>query len=103
MNEFKVITICGSMRFYEGMLRLASEYTMRGIIVLMPFVYHNNGVKAPDDEIGAMLDRMHFVKIDMSSEITVVTNNDNYIGESTRNEIEYAARTGKTIDYYYVG
>jgi len=45
-----------------------------------------------------MLDDMHKRKIDMADEIYVV-NVDGYIGSSTRSEIEYAAETGKVIQY----
>ena len=45
-----------------------------------------------------MLDDMHFRKIDMADEIYVI-NVDGYIGTSTRNEIEYAKRTGKVVRY----
>lgn len=46
----------------------------------------------------AMLDDMHKQKIDMSDEIFVI-NVNGYIGESTKNEIEYAKKNGKKINY----
>ncbi len=45
-----------------------------------------------------MLDDMHKRKIDMADSIYVI-NVGGYIGESTRSEIEYAKRKGKTIEY----
>ena len=45
-----------------------------------------------------MLDDMHLRKIDMADVIYVI-NVDGYIGTSTRNEIEYAKRTGKVVRY----
>lgn len=45
-----------------------------------------------------MLDDMHKRKIDMADYIFVI-NKDNYIGESTRSEIEYAENTGKPVYY----
>ena len=41
---------------------------------------------------------MHKQKIDMSDEIYVI-NVGKYIGESTKNEIEYAKEKGKRISY----
>ena len=41
---------------------------------------------------------MHKQKIDMSDEIFVI-NVEGYIGESTRNEIEYAKAKGKKVSY----
>ena len=45
-----------------------------------------------------MLDEMHKQKIDMSDEIYVI-NLGGYIGESTKEEIEYAKANGKKISY----
>lgn len=47
----------------------------------------------------AMLDDMHKRKIDMADAIYVI-NVGGYIGESTRSEIEYAKKHGKTIFFY---
>ena len=41
----------------------------------------------------------HFKKIELSDAILVI-NKDNYIGESTRLEIEYAKSLNKEIIYY---
>ena len=45
-----------------------------------------------------ILDELHKRKIDMADEIYVI-NKDGYIGESTRNEIEYARKQRKPIIY----
>ena len=45
-----------------------------------------------------MLDGMHRQKIDMSDAIFVI-NVNGYIGESTKNEIEYAKSKNKEILY----
>lgn len=47
-----------------------------------------------------MLDDMHKRKIDMADYIMVI-NRDDYIGESTRSEIEYAKSTGKRVEYMF--
>lgn len=49
-------------------------------------------------EIKEMLDDMHKRRIDMSDEIFVI-NKNGYIGESTKSEVEYAMKTGKSINY----
>jgi hypothetical protein len=46
-----------------------------------------------------MLDKMHKEKIKMSDAILVV-NVNNYIGNSTKSEIEFAKKLGKEIIYY---
>ena len=55
-------------------------------------------IKIEDEETKKMLDEMHKQKIDMSDEIYVI-NVGGYIGESTKNEIEYAKARGKRISY----
>jgi hypothetical protein len=86
-----VITICGSMRFYEIMLKLAGKLTENGNIVLMPFAT-KNGLN--DD----MLDRLHAAKIDLSDIVYIVAINQ-YIGFSTKKEIVYAKALGKQVMY----
>jgi multidrug resistance efflux pump len=91
-----VVCLCGSMRFFDDMLAVASEETAAGRIVLAPFT-----VVAPDDQGSALksaLDSLHRAKIDLADEIIVVTR-DGYIGESTRGEIAYAQETSKAVRY----
>lgn len=61
MKDFPVITLCGSMRFFEAMLTIARDLTAKGFIVLAPFVI------AETPELKTMLDAMHRCKIDKSS------------------------------------
>lgn len=95
-DQPRIVTLCGSMRFFEQMLKVAADETAKGHIVLAPF-----SVVAPEDQGGdfkAMLDRLHFQKIDMADEVVVVTNQDGYIGASTRREMTYALGNGKALD-----
>lgn len=92
--KFRVTTICGSMRYFEQMMNTAHMLTENGWIVLMPFVHV---IKPEDQETSptkAMLDEMHFAKIDMSEAIHVV---GSYRGYSTNREIEYAKDHGKQV------
>ena len=73
--------------------------TLDGNIVISVGLFGHSG----DNEVWIegtkeMLDDMHLRKIDMADEIYVI-NVDGYIGTSTRNEIEYAERTGKVVRY----
>ena len=45
-----------------------------------------------------MLDKMHLSKIDLADEIFVI-NVNNYIGESTKREIEYAKSKNKIVRF----
>lgn len=92
---YKVITICGSMKFYPAMLLTAKDLSLKGYIVLMPFVVFSEEEQHSLDK--EMLDKMHFAKIDMSHEICVVTNTEGYIGNSTRREMAHALTRNKMM------
>lgn len=93
----EVVTICGSMRFRELMLRVAEQETAAGHIVLMPF-----SVVPPAEQAGefkAMLDQLHRRKIDLSDRVIVVHDETGYYGDSTRGEIEYATEHRKAVSF----
>lgn len=99
MNEFNVITLCGSTRFKEQFIEMQKKLTLEGNIVISVGAFGHCG----DNEVWtdgkkAMLDRMHLAKIDLADEIFVI-NVDNYIGDSTRNEIEYAKSKDKRVRF----
>lgn len=80
-TQYPIVTISGSMRYYQRMLKAAERFTEQGWIVLMPFsVTKETAVKE-------MLDDMHQTKISMSDLVYVV---GKHIGESTSLEIAYA-------------
>lgn len=101
----KVVTLCGSTRFYKQFLEAYYLETMSGKIVLSVGFYphatsesgHGEGV-GHDSEQKEMLDELHKRKIDMSDEVFVL-NVGGYIGESTASEIEYAKLAGVPIRY----
>lgn len=97
VKQWEVVTICGSMRFYEDMLNLATIFTTEGFLVYMPF-----SVKGGNEKHNAMLDQMHREKIRLSSRIAVVTNRQWYIGQSIRGEMEYAESIGVPIRYFAI-
>lgn len=99
VGKFKVITLCGSTKFKDEYLKAQKDLTLQGNIVISVGLFGHSG----DDEVWTegtkeMLDNMHKRKIDMADEIFVI-NVGGYIGESTRSEIEYAIKNGKTVNY----
>ena len=105
INGTKVITLCGSTRFTEEMLIKQWELTKQGNVVLswcaLPEEYFAGEDKThigDQEGVKEIVDRVHFRKIDLSDEILVI-NIGGYIGESTRNEINYAYSQGKLIKY----
>ena len=99
----KVVTLCGSTRFYKTFQKENSEETMKGNIVLSVGFYpgspemHGEGVGISELQKKA-LDELHKRKIDLSDEIFVL-NVGGYIGESTLGEIQYAMELGKPVRY----
>lgn len=96
-NKTNVITICGSLKFKDKMLTLASKMELEGNNVLIPILPVDDKIIYTKEEI-IKLGNMHKKKIDISDEIFVV-NVKGYIGESTKSEIEYAKKHGKKISY----
>lgn len=96
-KKYQVITLCGSTKFKDEFLKVQSELTLDGYIVISVGVFGHTDGEA-DEETKIMLDDIHKRKIDMSDGIFVV-NKDGYIGESTKSEIEYAKSNGKFIKY----
>ena len=95
IGNYKVITLCGSTRFKEDFERVNKELTLAGNIVISVGCFGHAGDVFTDEQ-KVMLDDIHKRKIDMADAIYVI-NKDGYIGESTRSEIQYAARLGKHI------
>ena len=98
-GKYKVITLCGSTRFKEQFIESQKHLTLEGNIVISVGLFgHSGDNEVWTDGTKAMLDDMHKRKIDMADEIFVI-NVGGYIGSSTRSEIEYAKRAGKTVRY----
>lgn len=96
--EIKVITICGSMRYSKEMMKIAEELELKEGYAVIQCVYNIDGQRYEGVD-ASILDKIHRKKIDISDAIYVV-NIDRYIGNSTRNEIEYAKNNGKEVIYH---
>ena len=106
VGKYKVITLCGSTKFKDEFMKAQKYLTLKGNIVISVGLFGHRG----DSEVWEnmdegtltktkeMLDDMHKRKIDMADEIFVI-NVNNYIGDSTKSEIEYAIKTGKKVNY----
>lgn len=96
MMKRKVVTLSGSLRFWNEILSVACNLSADGIIVLAPF----KDPRADDlsEEAKVMHDELHHQRIDMSDELHVI-NVNGYIGKSTRAEIIYAMRGDKPITF----
>ena len=112
IENYKIVTLCGSTRFKEQFLEAQKRLTLEGCIVISVGLFGHSG----DEEVWKpgtkeMLDDMHLRKIDLADEIFVIRstygrllptgrkNVGGYIGESTKREIAYAKKTGKKVNY----
>ena len=97
IQNYKIVTLCGSTRFKEQFMEVQKRLTLEGYIVISVGLFGHSGDEwKPGTK--EMLDDMHKRKIDMADEIFVI-NVGGYIGESTRSDIAYAEKTGKKVRY----
>lgn len=94
----KIITLCGSLKFKKEIMEIAEKMALDGNCVLTPVYPVLENYKRTDSQL-ELLKEAHFKKIELSDSILVV-NINNYIGNSTNLEIEYAKKLGKEIIYY---
>lgn len=97
----KKVCYCGSLRVAIDAFKKAEyEAVMKGEIALLPccmFVDIQREYGAESD-YKQKADDLHKRKIDISDEVFVL-NVGGYIGDSTRNEIDYALKIGKPVKY----
>ncbi len=99
VGKYKVITLCGSTKFKDDFLKEQKRLTLEGNIVISVGLFgHSGDNEAMNIKTKEMLDDMHKRKIDMADEIFVI-NKNNYIGNSTKSEIEYALKNNKVVKY----
>ena len=92
----KIITICGSMNFQREMMITAEKLALEGNCILTPVYPVLNNEKT--EKQLEKLKNEHFKKIELSDAIFVVNKNQ-YIGKSTKLEMEYAMKLKKEIMY----
>ncbi|MFJ8982680.1 hypothetical protein [Streptomyces sp. NPDC102282] len=100
-QEPEIVVLCGSTRFMAEMTEANAQETAAGRIVLAP----GCDLKTPHslwtdpaavEALKPRLDALHRAKIRAADQVLVV---GDYVGDSTRAEIAYARRLGKTVRY----
>lgn len=94
----KVITICGSMKFQKEIMEIAEKMALLGDCVLAPVYHVLEYIEITKEQLQKIKEE-HLKRIELADTIFVV-NKDDYIGDSTKLEIEYANKLGKEIIYY---
>ena len=93
-----VITLCGSLKFQKEMMKVAEKIALDGYCVLTPVYPVLENIERTEEQL-IKLKEAHFKRIELSDAILVVDIN-NYIGNSTNLEIDYAKKLCKEIIYY---
>ena len=96
----KIITLCGSLKFQKEMMIVAEKMALEGNCILTPVYPTLDNIERTEEQL-IKLKEAHFKRIELSDAILVV-NVNNYIGNSTNLEIEYAKKLEKEIIYYYL-
>ena len=94
----KIITLCGSLKFQKEMMIVAEKMVLEGNCILTPVYPTLDNIERTEEQL-IKLKEAHFKRIELSDAILVV-NVNNYIGNSTNLEIEYAKKLEKEIIYY---
>lgn len=94
----KIITLCGSLKFQKEMMEIAEKVALEGNCILTPVYPVLDNIKRTEEQL-VKLKEAHFKRIELSDAILVI-NVNNYIGNSTNLEINYAKKLGKRIIYY---
>lgn len=103
----KVVVLCGSSRFVDLMAVSAwlierDEGAIAMGLHLLPWWYSEDAIPdhlAEHEGVSEAMDALHLRKIDLADEVFVV-NHDDYVGESTTNEVRYAKEHGKPIRWF---
>ena len=97
-TRMKIITLCGSLKFQKEMMIIAEKMALEGNCILTPVYPIIENCERTDEQL-KKLKKEHFKRIELSDAILVI-NKNNYIGDSTKLEVEYAKKLGKEIMYY---
>lgn len=107
MKKPKIVTLCGSSRFVDVMAVCAwlierDEKAITMGLHLLPGWYSAKPIPnhlAEHEGVANNMDSLHLRKIDIADEIFVV-NYEDYIGNSTANEVTYAVENNKKIRWF---
>ena len=95
-----IVCLCGSTRFVSLFDYYNIKFTLEGKVVLSI-----SCVASSDDKsnltpvVKAQLDLLHKHKILISDEVFII-NENNYIGESTQSELDFARSLKKVISFH---
>ena len=98
-----IVTLCGSTKFFTECMEINRRLTFDGWIVLMCGSWGHSYHKDLEGNSGINYENvktLHYKKMLMSQAIVVVTDKSNYIGNSTKAEIEFCKKKNIPIFYF---
>ena len=98
VKDFTVGGIGDYFEFQKEMMIVAEKMALEGNCILTPVYPVLENIERTEDQL-IKLKEAHFKRIELSDAILVI-NVNNYIGNSTNLEIEYAKKSSKEIIYY---
>lgn len=99
MNKVKTVTICGSRRFMDEILKAKMDFERMFYIVHTPnFSFTKDDLEEFTDEQLDMLHEVHYTKM-RNSDFVYIVNVDGYIGSDTMREVDYAKEHNMEIRY----
>ena len=105
MSKTKKVVFCGSSKFCDIMAVCAwfverEEKAITMGLHLLPDWYCNVPSHLAEHEgVAEEMDELHLRKIDLADEVFII-NYDDYIGESTIREIQYAINLGRPLRWF---
>ena len=93
----KIITVCGSVKFKNEMISYRNDQLKNNKWVLLP-ENMDIDIQKIDKSVKSKMDELHLKKIDYADKI-LIWNRNGYIGESTKNELDYCIKNNKKIEF----
>ena len=95
-----ITTICGSLKFFDDMLIVATHLSMHGKCVMMPIngksIFHHLG--GYSEQKGDVMTMQHKAKINLADDVIIV-HRAGYVGRHTLQEIEYCDKHAIPVSY----
>lgn len=91
------ITLCGSARFKDLFIQVNEQLSKHGHVVYSMASFMAREQQELEADEKETLDLVHLAKILNSDAVVWVTDESDYIGDSTRRELKWAKMLGKDI------
>lgn len=98
MDNIKIVTICGSMKFENEMIKIATVLELKYGWCVLQCVYNFDNITISKKDM-EKIKKAHYKRISISDAIYVL-NINGYIGQAVTDEIAFAKKLNKQIIYH---